>query len=279
MRGTRHADRRRRLWVESLEARTTPTAMPIPPMPPHPIEVVIFVGPVIPRITLPVEIRIDFETEQPTTPTKNVAIASASDNGASVSPSAIAAAMRQAVALTAQATPATPRVETPPVFPVETKPPTETATNPSVVSSEEIAALVARLGSAAEPSPGDLVFNWVVPAHTAYWQRPATHQTAEPEAARGAAAPTVPEAEAAPAAPMAVPAPATPPEVESRNDSTEAEPLEVKQEAVVHAPKQTLAARMRWAGLLFLGWLKKPRRGATRSGRSRVQLGWLAPGG
>ncbi|MBX9679255.1 MAG: hypothetical protein K2X38_10870 [Gemmataceae bacterium] len=277
MRGTRHIDRRCRLWVESLEARTTPTAMPVPPMPPQPTEVVIFVGPMLPRITLPIEIRIDLQTEKPAT-SNNVSSATAADNEGAVSASAIAAAMRQAVAMTTQAMPALPRIETPPVFPVETQPPTESNANRSEAAMEEMAALIARLGSAAEPSPGDIAFNWVVPAHIAYWQRPVTSPTAEPEAVRGVAAPSAPDAEVAPAVPMAVPAPATSPEAESRYGPSEAEPLEVKQEAVAHQTKQTLTARMRWAGLLFLGWLKKPRRGARRGGWSRVELGLLAPG-
>jgi hypothetical protein len=265
MRGTRNAARPRRLWVESLESRVTPTAMPVPPMPPHPAEVVLFVGPEMPRITLPIEIRIEIEGEK-AVPAKNLPSDATvvAESMATFSTSAIAAALRQAVNGTTQATPTVPRVESTPVFPVETKPPTEANYHATSVSTEEIAALVARLGSAAEPAPADSIFSFVGPAHAAYWQRPVVTQGDAAEAARGDAAPTVPEV--APIEPMA--SPGAPPVTESSEVPGNACPAaQTSADSVAPAPKEAKTSSTSWAGLFFLGWLKKPKQKKSASKR------------
>ncbi|MFO0863241.1 MAG: hypothetical protein U0744_01030 [Gemmataceae bacterium] len=275
MRGIRNAARPRRLWVESLESRVTPTALPVPPMPPQPVEVVVFVGPAMPRITLPIEIRIEIETEKSVpakNPTSDATVAA--ESIASFSASTIAAALRQAVHVTAQATPTFQRVESAPVFPVETKLPTDASLTANAVPTEEIAALVARMGSAAEPTPADLVFHFVGPAHVAYWQRPVVTQGAAPEAVRGDTAPAMPEAEVAPAEPMARPAapPAAAPQSESRETHRSSE-----FETSLTRPKETKTANMGWAGLVFFGWLKKPKQKKTAPKRRGSRLAWLWP--
>jgi len=266
-------DRRSRPMLESLEGRATPSAMPVPPMPPQPVDAVVFVGPILPTIVLPIEIPADIQQETPRTPHKPVENNAVLETAAPANPAAIAGALRDAAfRMQTAISPTLPTAEALARSHAEELPPlAEAHFNHGMATSEELAAVVGRLGIAAEPSPGEMVFDWAAPTHTAaFWQRPAMAPESEPEAVRDGERPAaVPEVEARPPIiipPVMPPASPMPPANETPPPSNESRETESDDSVAVKRSETRLSLPgAASAGVLFFGWIKKPRRSRSRS--------------
>lgn len=196
--------RRCSLRVEALEGRTTPSAMPHPPMPPAPVETIVILGPSLPAIVLPIEVPVSI-SESPSVPksapTAHPSAPMAPD--ASIPFSAIAAFVHDAASHAA-------------IAPTAELANADTAARPAVAESFETSARfadaqpddsnasAARFGVVADSIPGQFAFDWIGDTHAAFWQR--LNAEPHPTAERGAERPSVPAVEVKePSAPVVSP--------------------------------------------------------------------------